>query len=97
MVTFETNADGTVIGTLSQPVKVDGEEMDRFTIPKLKGKHLFGAPPLNSVGSILLWASKIVQPRGLLEEMEPEDAVEVGDFLFRSLNKRQPTGAPGSD
>lgn len=96
MASIEKNADGSAIVKLSEPVTVRGEELSRVTIPRLKGKHLFGAPPLTSIGMVLEWASKIVEPRGALEEMTPEDAVAVGDFLFGLLTKRPKAGADSS-
>jgi len=93
---IETQSDGTAIVKLSEPITVNDLEINRATIPKLKGRHLFGAPPLTSIGMILQWAANVVEPKGALEEMSTEDAVQVGDFLFERLHQRRSTGAAPS-
>jgi hypothetical protein len=93
---FDTNSDGTTIVKLDAAIVVNGADVSRVTLPKLKGKHLFGAPPLGSMGAILQWAAGIVEPKGALEEMDPVDAVEIGDFLFGKLRRTPVSGAAQS-
>jgi hypothetical protein len=93
---IEQQSDGSAIVKLGESVTVAGEEVSRLTIPRLKGKHLFGAPAMTSVGMVLQWAANIVSPKGALEELEPRDAVEVGDFLFVLLTRRPTVGAASS-
>jgi hypothetical protein len=102
MATFETNSDGTTIVILSEPIKVGKEELTRCTIPKLRGKHLMGLPPLDSLGQFIAFAARVVLPMGAVEEMCPEDANDVGNRLFAEVVKKtQPansaSGQSGSE
>lgn len=87
MATFDTNSDGTIIMTLSEPVTVNGALHERVTIPKLRGRHLMGVPTLDSLGKYVELAARVVEPRGAVEEMCPGDAVAVADQLLSVMGK----------
>jgi hypothetical protein len=94
------NEDGSAIVQLRTPVTVDGETLSRVTIPALRGRHMMSAPNLTdttTIGELITWATKVVEPRGAVEEMVPGDAVLVGNELLASLGKsRASHGVPGS-
>jgi hypothetical protein len=99
MATVLRNSDGSAIVELSEPIKLNGQELSRVTIPRIKGKHLVTMPVLDgeaSLGVVVGWAMHVVEPKGSVEEMSPADALDVAKALLESLGKSQPTGEPPS-
>jgi hypothetical protein len=94
MIDFEKNQDGTIIVKLDAPIAVDGEQLDRLTIPALTGKHLKHCPfPLSSAGTATLgqlveFASKIVEPIGCVDALKPVDALAVASHVGAALSPK---------
>jgi hypothetical protein len=96
-VRFETNADGSVIVKLAKPVRWKGEELTRLTIPRITGRHMKHAPwefgqPLTT-GMIVEFAAQVVEPLGVLDELDAVVARDVSVEVFATLGKSQVTGA----
>lgn len=93
---LEDNADGSVIVLLDAPVKFDGEAQQRITIPKLKGKHLrlatwtIGQVP--TLGQLSEFAAQVVEPSGIFDDLDPNDARDVAVHVGMRLGKRPATG-----
>lgn len=82
-IKFTRNADGSTIGVLSAPVTVGPVSHDRITIPALKGKHMrkFGmvlGDGSTTIGVLIQLAAEVVEPAGIVDEMAPSDAMDVG-------------------
>jgi hypothetical protein len=92
VATFEKNSDGSTIVKLAEPIKLGGDELTRVTIPKLRGKHLIGAPVLDSMGQYLVIAARVVEPKGALEEMTPADAVAIGNHIIELIQGKATAG-----
>lgn len=97
-VRFEApNADGVVIVKLSSPVKFGGEQLTRLTIPRLTGRHMrkaqweYGVPL--TTGLIVDFAAYVVEPIGVLDELDAIVARDVAVEVFSLLGKSQATGA----
>jgi hypothetical protein len=99
---IETNSDGSAIAKLDEPITLNGEQLTRVTICKIKGRHLMGLPVLGSMGQYLLLASRVVEPAGAIEEMSPDDAVDIGNHVMDVIagkgkaGQNSPTGTTGS-
>lgn len=92
------NADGSAVVKLHDPVRFNGEDIGRLTIPRICGRHmrsanwnLFERPTL---GQAMAWANDIVEPVGVLDELEAnlarDLAMEVSLILVK---KSRSTGA----
>lgn len=96
----EFSDDGSAIVRLHRPIKVDGDTLSRVTIPALRGRHMMSAPDLTEetqIGEVITWATKVVEPRGAVEEMFPQDAITTAKALAALLGKSATShGAPGS-
>jgi hypothetical protein len=82
--------DGSAVVQLRTPVKFDGEMLSRVTIPALRGRHMMSAPDIDEdvqIGTIITWATKVVEPRGAVEDLYPQDAIAVGKALLVLLGK----------
>lgn len=96
-VKFDHNQDGSVIVKLSYPVTVNGEQTERATIPALRGKHL-RVCPFNAgtadipVGKLVEFAALIVMPVGVVDELDPVDAIAVGAEVAAQVGKSRRTG-----
>ena len=94
------NDDGSAVIALRMPVTIAGETITRVTIPALRGRHMMSAPNLTNdttIGELITWANKVIEPRGVVEDMVPADAVLVGNSLLEALGKsRTNRGEPGS-
>jgi hypothetical protein len=91
------NQDGSSIYRLVTATRFKNEDHPRVTIPALKGKHLARLPfSVNgkdtTIGEMIAFASSVVQPVGIVEEMTPEDAIMVAHAVARALGKSQKTG-----
>lgn len=91
------NDDGSAVFKLKWPVTFKGVEHTRATIPALKGKHLMRAPfsVTNSdvpLGDLIKFANSVVVPVGIVEEMDPEDAIAIASEVASSLGKSRRTG-----
>lgn len=93
---FDENPDGSVIVKLDAPIKVDGAELGRLTIPKLRGKHLRLAPWFlvgsPRTGELAEFAALVVEPPGAFDELEATDARDIAIHVGLMLGKRQATG-----
>lgn len=99
--TLEQNADGSAVVRLRDPVRYRDQELTRLTIPVITGRHmraaswqLFEKPTL---GQVMAWSSGVVQPDGVLDEMEANLARDIATEVAVILIKKSlPTGAPPS-
>lgn len=95
-ITVEHNKDGSSIVRLSEPVTVGNEELTRVTIPALRGKHMRLAPwPLGrpmTVGELIDFAARVVEPLGVVDELTAADARDVAVEVMLKLGKSPPTG-----
>lgn len=101
MASVAHNKDGSAIITLSEPITVKGQELTRVTIPAPRGKTLrlspfvLGEQP--TVGQLIEYAARVVQPEGAVDEMSTEDAMLCGNELANMLGKSRKTGGDSSD
>jgi len=86
-----SSADGATIVVLRSPVKWRGEETERVTIPALKGRHLARIPftvgDVPTLGALVEWASAIVLPAGIVDELHPSDAIAIANEVYAALGK----------
>lgn len=90
------NADGSVVVRLLEPVTFDGEKITRVTLPALRGRHMRSAPMFDegiTLGDLIEWASKVVQPAGIVDELSPGDCITLAEELATSVGKSRPPGA----
>lgn len=94
--TIEENADGSAIVKLQKPVMLDGQPLDRLTVPALRGKHMrhaswaYGSVP--TMGQVIGFAAEVVLPRGALDELEAHVARDLAVEVTLLLGKSQATG-----
>lgn len=87
----QKNSDGTLIVELPEPVSMNGETYTRLTIPKIKGKHLkkcpisVGSDGKVNIGNLVEFASIVVTPAGIVDELEPGAAMEVASLVASFL------------
>ena len=92
-VTFDRNTDGSVIVKLAKPITLHGEQVDRATIPALRGKHMricpFGADDGASVpmSKLVEFAALVVVPAGFVDELGPMEALAVAAEVATSVGK----------
>lgn len=100
MATFEHNKDGSTTIKLVDAITVGGEESMRATIPALRGKHLMAIPfvagEVPSLGELVTWAARVVEPVGAIELMSPSDAIDVAGEVASMLGKGRSTGTAPS-
>jgi hypothetical protein len=96
-VRFETNADGSVIVKLEKAVRFKGEDLTRLTIPRITGRHMrhasweYGSPL--TTGMLIDFAAHVVEPLGVLDELDAIVARDVSVEVFATLGKAQGIGA----
>jgi hypothetical protein len=78
----EYNADGSAILKLRDPVRFEGAEVERLTVPRVTGRHLRAAPFLldgsaATLGQIVTFANEVVVPAGVLDELDAQVARDV--------------------
>jgi hypothetical protein len=96
--TLETNADGSAVVRLRDPVRFGGQQLTRLTIPQITGRHmractwgLFDRPTL---GQVMAWASDVVEPQGVLDELDANLARDLAtEVALILVGKSLPTGA----
>ena len=98
----EANSDGTAIVKLARPVTWKGEALSRLTIPRITGKHMRHATweygSQISVGQLVDFAARVVEPLGVVDELDADIARDIGMEVVLHLGKasRVAGGAPSA-
>lgn len=97
----EHNSDGTAIVKLTAPVKFQGEERSRLTVPRITGKHMRRAPwglgREYTIGELCEWAAHVVEPIGVFDELDGDIARDLAVEVVLLLGKAsRETGAAPS-
>lgn len=88
---LDDNADGTVIVRLERPIIVDGEELHRLTVGRVKVRHHRTARAANF--GIDAYADELVTPKGAVGELECDaDYMAVQVAVSRQLGKFRGAG-----
>lgn len=95
--TISHNADGSAIVVLGTPVKFNGDEFTRVTIPAFRAKHLrrlhLEGGKVARVSDMADFAANVVEPAGVYDEMTPADGLFVAEQVMVMLGKSQATGS----
>jgi len=95
--TVEHNGDGSAVVRLREPIKFTDktgrtDQLSRLTIPRICGRHmrsatwnLFERPTL---GQAMAWAADIVEPVGVLDELEANLARDIAMEVSLILVKK---------
>jgi hypothetical protein len=103
--TIERNNDGSAIVKLRDPVVFDtgrgADTIGRLTIPRVTGRHMRAATwPLGqspTLGQTLAWANAIVEPVGIVDELDAQLARDIAtEVALMLVGKRPKTGAEPS-
>lgn len=96
--TLETNADGSAVVKLREPVKWKDEPLARLFIPRVTGRHMQAATwrlfEVPTLGQVMAWANGVVEPVGVLDELDAVLARDLATEVALILaGKSQATGA----
>jgi hypothetical protein len=96
----EYNADGSAIVKLEHPVAWKGEQIERLTIPRITGRLLrraqWSLEHGANMGDVIGFAADVVEPVGVLDELDAFLARGVALEVMHALGKSRRGGAARS-
>jgi hypothetical protein len=89
--TIDQNSDGSVVVKLRRPVRFNGEDYTRLTIPALTGRHMRACPyslgerPV--LGELVTFAQAVIEPVGVVDVLPAAIARDLGVEVMMSVGK----------